>query len=122
MTQTAADSAAQFRATTLNLSAFGEVRVVPDIASITTGVVTTASTASAAMQRNRERMNAVVAALRAAGVAERDIQTSSLTLDAQYLYQENQPRRLTGYQASNLVTVTARDLSRLGATVDAVVS
>lgn len=116
------DNAAVFHATTLNLSAFGETRIAPDIATITTGVVTTHGRAAEAMRLNRERMTAVVAALRAAGIAERDIQTSSLTLDAQYVYPENQQRRLTGYQASNLVTITVRDLPRLGATVDAVVS
>ncbi len=50
LAQSAADSAAQFRATTLNLSAFGEVRIAPDLATITTGVVTIAPTASAAMR------------------------------------------------------------------------
>ncbi|MGQ2992329.1 MAG: SIMPL domain-containing protein [Brevundimonas sp.] len=106
----------------LNLAASGEVRVAPDMATVTFGVVTEAPTAQAAMAQNAERMNAVSAALRRAGVAERDIQTSGLNLQAQYDYQENQPPKLRGYQASDRVTVRVMDLTKTGATVDAVVA
>jgi uncharacterized protein YggE len=111
-----------FRATTLNLSAYGETRISPDMATITFGVMTTAPTAAAAMAANRTRMNALTAALRAQGIGDRDIQTSNLNLNAQYNYVQDQPPKLTGYQAQNDVTVTARDITRLGQTVDAVVS
>ena len=110
-----------FRATTLNLSAYGETRLAPDIASINLGVQTEGKTAQAAMAANAQRMNQVTAALRAAGIAPRDIQTSGLNLGAQYAYEPNLPPRLTGYQASNQVTITVRDLARLGQSVDAVV-
>lgn len=106
----------------LNLNAVGEVRLAPDMATISFGVVTEAATAQEAMALNGERMTRVVAALHRAGVAERDIQTSGLNLQAQYDYQENQPPKLRGYQASNRVTVRVMDLSRTGATVDAVVA
>jgi len=108
-----------FRATTLNLSAFGEVRRAPDMATITLGVQTEATTAAEAMAANAARMNRVIATLKKSGVAARDLQTSGLSLSPQYVYQENLPPRLTGYQASNQVTVTVRDLSRLGEVVDA---
>jgi uncharacterized protein YggE len=121
MAQDAAGAAA-FNATTLNLNAYGETRISPDMATITFGVMTQAPTAAAAMAANRTRMNALAAALRAQGVADRDIQTSGLNLNAQYNYVQNQPPKLTGYQAQNDVTITARDLARLGATVDAVVA
>ncbi|WP_395673001.1 SIMPL domain-containing protein [Phenylobacterium sp.] len=110
-----------FQATTLNLAAYGETDVQPDKATITLGVATEGQTAAAAMQANADQMSRVVAALRRAGLAERDIQTSSLNLSPQYHHQENQPPRLTGYQASNLVTITVRDLKRLGAAIDATV-
>ncbi len=106
----------------LNLAASGEVRVAPDMATVTFGVVTEAPTAQAAMAQNAERMNAVSAALRRTGIAERDIQTSGLNLQAQYDYQENQPPKLRGYQASNRVTVRVMDLTKTGTTVDAVVA
>ena len=106
----------------LNLSAYGEVKVAPDQATINFGVVTEAPTAQDAMAQNAQQMTRVVAALRRAGIAERDIQTSGLNLSAQYDYQENQPPRLRGYQAANRVTVTINDLSKVGTTADAVVT
>ncbi|WP_309629691.1 SIMPL domain-containing protein [Brevundimonas sp.] len=105
----------------LNLSAYGEVRVAPDMATITFGVQTEAATAQAAMADNARRMQEVFAALSRAGIADRDIQTSGLNLSAQYDYVENQPPRLRGYQASNQVTVIINDLTKVGTTADAVV-
>lgn len=111
-----------FRATTLNLSAHGETKIAPDMATITLGVTTEAPTAAAAMQANAARMTQVVAALKRAGLADRDIQTSQLNLSPQYRYEQNQPPQLTGYQASNQVTLSVRDLARLGQVVDATVT
>ncbi|CAN5172503.1 hypothetical protein BH10PSE2_BH10PSE2_27770 [soil metagenome] len=106
----------------LNLSATGEVKIAPDMATISFGVVTEAPTAQAAMAQNATRMTEVAATLRRAGVAERDIQTSGLNLSAQYDYQDNQPPKLRGYQATNRVTVNIQDLSKVGTTADAVVA
>lgn len=112
----------QFNATTLNLAAHGEVRVAPDMATITLGVMTEARTAQEAMQQNAARMTGVVAALRRAGIAEREIQTSSINLSPQYRYEQNQPPILTGYQASNTVSIRVLELNRLGPAIDAVVA
>jgi len=111
-----------FRATTFNLSAYGETRVEPDMATITLGVMTEGKTAAEAMAANATRMTAVVASLKKAGIAEKDIQTSNLNLNPQYRYEQNKPPMLTGYQASNQVTVRVLDLKKLGAAVDATVS
>ncbi len=108
-----------WRATTLNLSAYGEVRAAPDMATISLGVLTEAPTAAQAMSANAVRMNAITAALKQRGVQAKDIQTSGLNLNPQYVYEPNVPPRLTGYQASSQVTVTVRDLGGLGAAVDA---
>ena len=105
----------------LNLSAYGEVKVAPDMATINFGVTTEAPTAQAAMADNARRMQEVFAALSRAGIADRDIQTSGLNLSAQYDYVQDQPPRLRGYQASNQVTVVINDLTRVGTTADAVV-
>ncbi|PVM93518.1 hypothetical protein DDF62_00160 [Caulobacter radicis] len=113
---------AAFRATTFNLSASGETAIAPDMATITLGVQTEGASAAAALSANGTAMNKVIAALKKAGVAERDIQTSNLNVNPQYVYEQNQPPRLTGYQASNQVTILARDLSKLGQTVDAAAS
>jgi uncharacterized protein YggE len=105
----------------LNLSAYGEVRATPDMATITFAVVTEAPTAADSMSQNAARMNQVMAALRRAGINERDVQTSGLNLSAQYDYVENNPPRLRGYQATNQVTVIINDLTKVGSTADAVV-
>ncbi|HEY3888137.1 MAG TPA: SIMPL domain-containing protein [Caulobacteraceae bacterium] len=118
--QGAADPARMFDATTLSLSAHGETKVVPDEATITLGVQTQAPVAAQAMAANAERMTQVTAALRRAGIADKDIQTSNLNLSPQYVYATDQPAKLTGYKASNDVTIRVEDLSRLGPVVDAV--
>jgi uncharacterized protein YggE len=115
----AADAA--FRATTLSLSAHGETRVAPDMATINLGVVGEGQSAAAALSANSAKMNRVMAALRKGGIADKDIQTSGLNLNPQYVYVQNEPARLSGYQASSQVTVTVRDLARLGPAVDATV-
>jgi len=115
---TTADPA--FAATTLSLSAHGETQVTPDQATITLGVQTKAASARDAMAQNAQRMSAVIAALRGAGIAGKDIRTSNINLEAQYVYAPNTAPRLTGYQASNDVTITVEDLARLGPAIDAV--
>ncbi|HEV2531049.1 SIMPL domain-containing protein [Phenylobacterium sp.] len=114
-------SDARFAATTLNLSAYGDVKAAPDMATITLGVQTEAATAALALAANAEQMNRVMAALKRDGIAERDIRTAQLNVNPKYVYEQNQPPRLTGYDASNQVTVTVHDLKRLGQTVDAAV-
>ena len=111
----------QFEATTLRLSARGETHAAPDIATINLGVQTEALSAAEALRQNRTQMSATIAALKAQGVLAKDIQTSGLNLNPQYAFHDNE-RHLTGYQASNEVTIIVRDLTKLGATVDAVVA
>ena len=74
------------------------------------------------MQANAAQMTGVIAALRRGGIAARTSRPRGSTSMPQYVYEEGQPPRLTGYQASNQVTVTVRDLARLGAAVDAAVT
>ena len=70
----------RFQATTLNLAADGETPVAPDLAVVSLGVQTHAPTAAEALRQNAEQMTAVFAVLRSAGIAERDVRTSSLNL------------------------------------------
>ena len=108
--------------TRLDISASGESRRVPDVAIISAGVVTRAPTAAAAIAQNAARMERVLAALKAAGIAERDVQTSSINLNPDYRYENNQPPRLTGYQASNQVSIRFRDIGNSGKILDALVA
>ena len=108
--------------TRLEISARGEVKRVPDIATISAGVVTQAADARTAMSDNAARMARVIAALRKAGVAERDLSTAQISLSPQYRYADNQPPVITGYQASNSVSVRFRDIAKSGTILDALVS
>ena len=107
---------------TLTVSAEGKSLRAPDVADLSGGVVTTAPTAAQAMSENAVRMSAVVAAVRKAGVAERDIQTAGLSLQPQYRYDQNQPPVLTGYQATNTVSLRLRKLPDAGRLLDTLVS
>lgn len=124
-TPAAAQSAAAITQTVtgtrLDLSATGEVAQVPDIAMISAGVVTRASTASSALQQAADRMAKVRSALKAAGIADRDIQTSNLSLNPEYSY-ENNVQRLNGYSASNQLTIRFRDIANAGRILDVLVA
>jgi uncharacterized protein YggE len=104
--------------TLLSVSASADAARMPDVATISTGVVSQAADANAAMRANAAQMDKVMAAIRAAGIAERDIQTSGINLNPNYKYVENAPPAIVGYQASNTVNVKVRDLSRLGKVLD----
>lgn len=109
----------------LSFSITEEMKTAPDRANIGAGVTTQALSAVDAMRQNTVRMNALIAALRRAGIAERDIQTSGFNLSPQYDYtpqqQGGQPR-LTGYQVSNQLTLVTADTARIGALIDALVT
>lgn len=108
-------------ATLLDVVAEGRSTRVPDLATIRSGVVTQAATAQAALSDNAQRMDRVIAALKRAGVADRDIQTATIQLNPQYRYGENVPPTITGYQATNSVSVRFRDVAKSGAILDALV-
>ena len=106
---------------TLDLTVTETVARPPDSLRLSAGVVTLAASASEALAANAARMNAVIAALKAAGIAGRDVQTSGLGLSPQYRYQQGQAPQVTGYQARNRVTLTSRNLADAGRLVDALV-
>lgn len=108
-------------ATLLDVVAEGRSTRVPDLATIRAGVVTQGTTAQAALADNATRMDRVIAALKRAGVADRDIQTATIQLNPQYRYGENVPPTITGYQATNTVSVRFRDVAKSGAILDALV-
>lgn len=115
--------------TLLTLSADGRSNRVPDLAVFSAGVTTQGATAGAAMSANAAAMTRVIAALKKAGVAEKDIQTSSIQLNPVYgrpVVDPNgqvvQEPRIVGYQAMNLVTIRARDIKNFGKVLDALVA
>ena len=108
--------------TRLDVNATGEVTRVPDLAVISAGVVSRSGTASAALQDTANKMTRVIAALKRAGVQDRDIQTSSVSLNPEYRYPENQAPQLVGYTASNSVTIRFRDIRNSGKILDVLVA
>ena len=106
----------------LSVTGDGQSRVAPDMATVDLGVTTQAESAAEAMRLNSEQQAAVIEALAGADITEEDIQTSGLTMTPQLRYEEGQPPVVTGYQASNLVTVRVSDLARVGEILDAIVT
>lgn len=115
--------------TTLQINAEAKIQRAPDIAYLTAGVTEERATASEAMAAQAKAMNGVFAALEAAGVARKDIQTSGLSLYPRYDYIEEKLRdggtrgvqKLAGYVATNNVTARVRNLDTLGSTIDSLV-
>ncbi len=108
--------------TILDVSAEGRTTRVPDIATIRAGVVSQAPTAAAALADNAQRMARVLAALKRGGIAARDIETANVGLSPQYRYTDGQPPALTGYQATNTVSVRFRDVAKAGGVLDTLVA
>jgi uncharacterized protein YggE len=110
------------QATRLDISASADIKAAPDIAVISSGVVTIAKTADQAMKDNSLKMNAVFAAVKKSGLADKDIQTSGLSLNPQYNYPQNAAPTITNYQATNTVTIKIRDMKNIGPVMDALIA
>lgn len=107
----------------VELNVTENVEAEPDIVTVTAGVTTEARTAVEAMRTNAEAMNRVVDRIKQLGVAERDIQTTGISLGAQYDYDQGARRQVfRGYQASNRVSVKLRQIDRTGEVLDALVA
>lgn len=101
----------------------GAVDAAPDLAELSVGVTTTAETASEAMAQNSAALAVVLERLKAAGIAERDLQTSSLSLNPNWTgYDNNTPPRITGYTAVNQLTVRIRAIDNLGVVLDTAIT
>lgn len=103
---------------TISVNGTGRVKATPDVADIQLGVTFQGEDAGSASAQSAEAMSSVVKALLGLGIAEADIQTTSLNLNPIYDYDDNPPN-ITGWQASNMVRVTVRDINQVGDVVDA---
>ena len=109
----------------LQANGSGEVMVVPDIAIVTIGVTTQAADASAALAANSADLDKAIAAIRAAGIAEKDIATSGFSIDPVYRQDDtpsDRPPEIVGYRVDNQVRVTVRDVAQAGGLLDKVVA
>ena len=105
----------------ISLSGHGEMRMAPDMAFVTTGVLSQGVTAADALAANTAAMNALFAALTGAGIAEKDVQTSNFFVQPRYNFQDGKAPELIGYDVSNTVTVIVRKIGDLGPLLDKVV-
>lgn len=114
----------------LSVSAEGRSTRVPDLATFTAGVTSQGDTAGAALAANSADMSRGIAALKRTGIADRDIQTSNLSLSPIYAPQQSLPDgtvtpaqpKIVGYQANNSVSVRQRKLADYGKVIDTLVS
>jgi len=107
---------------TITMTGHGEIKAVPDTATVNAGVTTNAPTAAAALSANSMRMNQLFGALKKLGIPDREIQTRGFSVSPQYANGDsNNPRRLSGYQVNNEVTVRLDDVARIGNTLDTLV-
>ncbi len=101
---------------TITVSGTGKVTVVPDVARVNLGVTLSKPTVKAARDGAATSMTAIIAALKALGIADADIQTSGLNLSPQYA--TGSSTRIVGYTISEQLQVTVRDLDKAGDVVD----
>lgn len=104
---------------TVTVSATATLSVEPDIAYVSLGVRTENASSKVAKQQNTAAMTKVINALKKAGVAEKDIQTSSLSMYTNYTWDKDGNRKISGYTVSNNLSITVRNLDKVGDIVDA---
>src|SRR3954452_24220054 len=102
---------------TITVSASGKVTVVPDVARINLGITAAKTTVKAAREAGAKAMSDIIAALKKLGIADADIQTTNLSLYPQY--GNGSAPKVVGYQISEQLQVTVRDLDKAGDAVDA---
>lgn len=109
------------KAPQITVTATGQVSQAPDRASVSAGVVTQAKTADAAMAANAAKMSAAFEQLRAAGIEEKNIRTSQMSLNPRLSYQDRKSPKIDGYEVRNTVSATTDNLDKVGPMLDALV-
>lgn len=108
---------------TISVSAEGSVVTKPDMARISSGVVSEARTAREALTANSAAVQKLIAALKQAGIAAADLQTSSINVQPRYTHhKDGQAPRIDGYTVSNDLSLVVRDLGKLGDILDQLVT
>lgn len=116
--------AATFDEPQISVTGQGKAEAAPDMATITLGVTSEAEEAAAAMAETSSRVAEVLERLREAGIEARDLQTSGLNMQPRWHYpdgSDGSEPRITGFIATNMVTVRVRDLESLGPVLDDVI-
>jgi uncharacterized protein len=110
----------------INVSATGDTSIAPDLAYLSLAVMRESATAREALTANNTAMAEVLAAMKAFGIEDRDLQTSGFSINPIYVYptadQPQTPPKITGYQVQNSLSVRVRDLAKLGEILDQAVT
>ena len=106
----------------VTVSGEATVAVPPDAVIIRIGVSSLGKTAREASDSNSHKMTTVLASMKESGIADRDVQTSRLSLQPQYDTSKPGPARLQGFQVNNQVTVRIRDIDKLPTVLDKAIS
>lgn len=101
-------------AETISVTGTGKTTLVPDRFSFTAGVQTTAPTVEEAVNQNNAKIANVIASLKKAGATDQEIRTTNFSIFPQQVYEQGQAPRVVGYQASNQVLVTKKDIAMAG--------
>lgn len=96
---------------TIQVSAEGTIKAVPDVSKITAGVEVTKTTADEAQAEASKKVSAIIAVVKAKGVADKDIQTQSVSTSPRYDY-SGSSQQLAGYTGTGIITVTVRDVAK----------
>jgi uncharacterized protein YggE len=118
---TAVPAFAQEKAAQITVTGEGRVDARPDVAAISLGVTSEGKTAAEAMARNSALLSQVLENLKAAGIADRDLQTSGLSLNPNWNHRSESGPVIEGYIASNQLAIRVRDLGSLGQVLDAAI-
>ncbi len=109
----------------ISITGLGEISASPDIARITSGVVSQAKTAAKSLQSNSAAMTRIIAGLKVAGIGAKDIRTSGFSVNPTYFYdQKNRrnPPKIIGYEVRNQVHITVRQRDELGSILDKMIT
>ena len=121
--QTTSKAAESAQRRLITVTGRGVVTVMPDIATITAGVVSQAKTAAAALHANSEAVNDMIGVLKRGGIAAKDMQTTNLLVQPrQRHFRDGRPPEVTGYVVTNQLRLIVRNIDQLGALLDKIVS
>ncbi len=110
------------KGTLVTLTTDGQAKADPDLAEVTGGVVSKGVTAKEALAKQAVKMNAISASLGETGIAAKDIVTAQVNISPTYGWTVKGGQRVTGYDATNIITIKVRDTSKVGTVLDKMVS
>ncbi len=110
-----------FKKGELKLNGTATIKVEPNIAIVNLGVVTEDMNLEKAQRENAIKVTAIINELLKFNIPKEDISTSSYNIEPQYDYIEGK-QVFRGYRVTNILSVTIKDLSKVGQIIDAAVS